>query len=189
MAQYAPFFALVLERLCVFSLLLCLSLSLGARGDDFRPVRVQVPVSNQQADSRKNAPGEALQVIVKVTGNSNALQNPDIQAQAQQAERYIKACATAKPLDNSLQLDVILPKTCSISSCSVISWLFGAKPPAYFAMAKHRRKRPTQITEPRKWPLAGLIEQAFDERGLPVLWPYAQYRRLENSNAQRPRRA
>ncbi|MEN9463907.1 MAG: hypothetical protein RL217_88 [Pseudomonadota bacterium] len=158
-----------------FSLLLCLSFSLGAHAVTISDLyEVQVPVSNQQADSRKNALGEALQqVIVKVTGNSNALQNPDIQAQAQQAERYIKSLRYSQnPIDNSLQLDVIFAQDLLdklLQRYQLAIW--GQSRPLILLWQNIDEKGQRKLLSQENGRWQGLIEQAFDERGLPVLWP------------------
>lgn len=159
----------------LFSLLLCLSLSLSAQAVMVSDLyEVQVPVSNQQADSRKNALGEALQqVIVKITGSNQALQIPDIQAQTTQAERYVKSLRYSQsPLDNSLQLEVIfaqdlLDKLLQRNQLPI----WGKSRPLILLWQNidDQGKRRLLSQENDRW--QNLIEQRFNERGLPVFWP------------------
>lgn len=159
----------------LLSLLFFLSMGLSAHAVMVSDLyAVQVPVADQLAESRKVALQEALQqVVVKVTGSAQAMQSPDIQAQNSQADRFVKSFRYSKhPIDNSLILDVVFAQDL------LDKLLIQAKQPIWsksrpllllWQGVEEKNQRRALAAETGRWQL--LFEQAFNERGLPLLWP------------------
>lgn len=135
---------------------------------------VEVPVSDQATASRSQGMAIALQqVLVKVSGNSAVLNNTVIQQKAVQAERYVKSYRYVRDeIDDSVRLQVIFADNLVDSLLREAGEpIWGESRPlilAWQAVEEQARRSPLNQNS-GLW--ATLIEQALDDRGLPVLWP------------------
>lgn len=151
--------------------------------------RVSVAVDDQSAESRKLGVQWAFQqLLVKVSGTQNIIENPTLVAASLDAERYMQGFSYQTDLvDDQIYLQTWFSKALIVPLLKraeapiwgedrplILNWLALEAPSENGEAAE--RLIVSQSTP--EW--QGRFSRVFSERGLPVLWPTAD---LEDSSA------
>lgn len=135
---------------------------------------VQVEVADQSQSSRTDALNEAIQqVLVKVSGNTETLQNETIQEKSSKPDRYVRSYSyTHNPTNNQLELKVHFAQNLIDELLrQTDQTIWGRSRPLILVWQaiEEGNNRFIVSTEQTAWHYE--FERAMNERGIPVIWP------------------
>lgn len=160
-------------RLIGLILLSCLSVFTQAVVvSDLYEVRVEV--ADQSESSRTDALNEAIQqVLVKVSGNPETLQNETIQESSSQPNHYVRSYSyNNNPVNNQLELKVQFAQNLIDSLLRQTDQpIWGRSRPLILVWQAVEENNNRFIINPDQATWHYEFERAMNERGVPVIWP------------------
>lgn len=159
----------------LISILIISSLSLFAHAVVVSDLyQVQVEVSDQSQASRSEALNEAMQqVLVKVSGNTDPLQDEIIQAETLESDRYVRSYSYShNPATDQLQLKVVFAQDLIDSLLRQTEFpIWGRSRPLVLVWqaVEENQERFVINTDTESWHYE--FEAAMNNRGIPVIWP------------------
>lgn len=135
---------------------------------------VQVEVVDQSQSSRTLALNEALQqVLVKVSGSTETLQNETIQELTRQPESYVRSYSYShNPVNDQLELKVLFAQNLIdniLRQTQLPIWGRSRPLVLVWQAVEENQKRFIINTDKEAWHYE--FEKAMNERGIPIIWP------------------
>ncbi len=142
--------------------------------------QAQVPVETQSAEHRQQGAKRGLaEVLIRLSGRSDAVYADSVQQALQVAERYLQSYTYRRESEGALQLQLqFTPELVQnlLRHAELPMWVSG-RPTVllWLALREQNNKQAVMVTPATEPEFSQLVEAEMARRGVPIKWPKAPY--------------